>query len=46
MIALMGPRAPDERERGEWEAEFEAAARRRLKTRLRAFLDYWRRTAR
>ena len=70
MIAVMGPREPDERERGEWEAEFEAAARRPLKTRLRyafihthmpvlddapyretlprlrAFLEYWRRTAR
>ena len=35
MIAVMSPREPDERERGEWEAEFEAAARRSLKTRLR-----------
>lgn len=31
----MGPREPDDRERGEWEAEFEAAARRPLKTRFR-----------
>jgi hypothetical protein len=35
MITVMGPRQPDDRERGEWEAEFEAAARRPLKTRLR-----------
>jgi hypothetical protein len=35
MIAVMGPREPDERERGEWEAEFEAAARRPLTTRFR-----------
>jgi hypothetical protein len=31
----MDPRESDEGERGEWEAEFEAAARRPLKTRLR-----------
>jgi hypothetical protein len=35
MIAVMDPRQPDDRQRGEWEAEFEAAARRPLKTRLR-----------
>lgn len=32
---LVEPREPDERERREWEAEFEAAARRPLRTRLR-----------
>ena len=31
----MGPRPPADTERSEWEAEFEAAARRPLKTRLR-----------
>jgi hypothetical protein len=31
----MGPKDADETQRGEWEAEFEAAARRSLKTRLR-----------
>ena len=31
----METREPDERERREWEAEFEAAARRPLRTRLR-----------
>jgi hypothetical protein len=35
MIALMVPCEADERQRAEWEAEFEAAARRTLATRLR-----------
>jgi hypothetical protein len=35
MMAVMDPREPDERGLDEWEAEFEAAARRPLRTRLR-----------
>lgn len=35
IIAMMDPSEADDRQRGEWEAEFEAAAHRSLKTRLR-----------